>query len=129
MNRISVILLCITALAIFLIIRQKPELDIKKYEEQILSLQIEINQLEGSNDSLRLQTVELEKSIAAYDVIIENFRNEIYDIQRDAQEKVDAVDNFGDDELEQFFADRYKRLYQNDSTNISNSKTSSQGSN
>lgn len=129
MNRISVILLCITALAIFLIIRQKPELDIKKYEEQILSLQIEISQLEGSNDSLRLQTVELEKSIAAYDVIIENFRNEIYDIQRDAQEKVDAVDNFGDDELEQFFADRYKRLYQNDSTNISNSKTSSQGSN
>ena len=119
MNRVSVILLCITTLAIYFIIAKKPELDIKKYEDQIKALQEEIVEKESENDSLQKQSLELEKAIAAYDVIIENFRNQIYDIQRDAQEKVDAVDNFGDDELEQFFAERYKRLVKskNDSIN------------
>ena len=119
MNRVSVILLCITTLAIYFIIAKKPELDIKKYEDQIKALQEEIVEKESENDSLQKQSLELEKAIAAYDVIIENFRNQIYDIQRDAQEKVDAVDNFGDDQLEQFFAERYKRLVEtkNDSIN------------
>jgi septal ring factor EnvC (AmiA/AmiB activator) len=119
MNRVSVILLCITTLAIYFIIAKKPELDIKKYEDQIKALEQEIVEKESENDSLQKQSLELEKAIAAYDVIIENFRNQIYDIQRDAQEKVDAVDNFGDDELEQFFAERYKRLVKskNDSIN------------
>jgi len=119
MNRVSVILLCITTLAIYFIIAKKPELDIKKYEDKIAELEQEVINKEKENDSLQSQSLELEKAIAAYDVIIENFRNQIYDIQRDAQEKVDAVDNFGDDQLEQFFAERYKRLIaaKNDSIN------------
>ena len=110
MNRVSVILLCITTLAIYFIIAKKPELDIKKYEDQIAALEQEILSKEKENDSLQDKSIELEKAIAAYDVIIENFRNQIYDIKRDAQEKVDAVDNFGDDQLEQFFAERYKHI-------------------
>jgi septal ring factor EnvC (AmiA/AmiB activator) len=117
MNRVSVLLLCITTLAIYFIIAKKPELDIKRYEDQIAELEQEVLEREKENDSLQTKSLELEKAIAAYDVIIENFRNQIYDIQRDAQEKVDAVDNFGDDQLEQFFAERYKRLVKNDSIN------------
>ena len=117
MNRVSVVLLCITTLAIYFIIAKKPELDIKRYEDQIAELEQEVLEREKENDSLQTKSLELEKAIAAYDVIIENFRNQIYDIQRDAQEKVDAVDNFGDDQLEQFFAERYKRLVKNDSIN------------
>jgi len=117
MNRVSVLLLCITTLAIYFIIAKKPELDIKRYEDQIAELEQEVLEREKENDSLQSKSLELEKAIAAYDVIIENFRNQIYDIQRDAQEKVDAVDNFGDDQLEQFFAERYKRLVKNDSIN------------
>ena len=117
MNRVSVLLLCITTLAIYFIIAKKPELDIKRYEDQIAELEQKVLEREKENDSLQIKSLELEKAIAAYDVIIENFRNQIYDIQRDAQEKVDAVDNFGDDQLEQFFAERYKRLVKNDSIN------------
>ena len=118
MNRVSVLLLCITTLAIYFIIAKKPELDIKRYEDQIAELEQKVLEREKENDSLQIKSLELEKAIAAYDVIIENFRNQIYDIKRDAQEKVDAVDNFGDDQLEQFFAERYKRLIESEKDSI-----------
>lgn len=127
MNRGSVILLCITTLAIFFILKEKPKLDIKKYEDQINALQSEINELEGVNDSLKLQSVELEKTIARYDVVIDNLKDEVNVIQREAQIKIDAVDNFGDDQLEGFFAERY--LTKNNTANNTNSTTSNQGPN
>ena len=118
MNRVSVILLCLTTLAIFFILRQKPEIDIEKYETQINILQQQILMLENVNDSLQLESVELEKKVAAYDVMIDNFKDKINVIQKETKEKLDAIDFFGDDQLEQFFADRYKeRLAKNDSIN------------
>lgn len=111
MNRTTVILLCITTLAIYYILSKKPQIDIEKYEETISSLQLEIEESEKRNDSLRMRAFELEKSIAAYDVVIESYRNDILEIKKDAQDQLDAVDNFGDHELERFFAERYKRLY------------------
>ena len=118
MNRVSVILLCLTTLAIFYILRQKPEIDIEKYETQINILQQQILLLENVNDSLQLESVELEKKVAAYDVMIDNFKDKINVIQKETEKKLDAIDFFGDDQLEQFFADRYKeRLVKNDSIN------------
>ena len=124
MNRGSVILLCITTLAIFFILKEKPKLDIKKYEDQINALQSEINELEGVNDSLQLQSVELEKTIARYDVVIDNLKDEVNVIQREAQIKIDAVDNFGDDQLESFFAERY--ITKDNTGNNSNSTSGNQ---
>lgn len=118
MNRVSVILLCLTTLAIFYILRQKPEIDIEKYETQINILQQQILMLESVNDSLQLESVELEKKVAAYDVMIDNLKGKINVIQEETKQKLDAIDFFGDDQLEQFFADRYKeRLVKNDSIN------------
>ena len=118
MNRVSVILLCLTTLAIFYILRQKPEIDIEKYETQINILQQQILMLENVNDSLQLESVELEKKVAAYDVMIDNLKGKINVIQEETKQKLDAIDFFGDDQLEQFFADRYKeRLVKNDSIN------------
>ena len=118
MNRVSVILLCLTTLAIFYILRQKPEIDIEKYETQINILQQQILMLESVNDSLQLESVELEKKAAAYDVMIDNLKGKINVIQEETKQKLDAIDFFGDDQLEQFFADRYKeRLVKNDSIN------------
>ena len=118
MNRVSVILLCLTTLAIVYILRQKPEIDIEKYETQINILQQQILMLENVNDSLQLESVELEKKVAAYDVMIDNLKGKINVIQEETKQKLDAIDFFGDDQLEQFFADRYKeRLVKNDSIN------------
>ena len=60
----------------------------------------------------------LEKKVAAYDVMIDNLKGKINVIQEETKQKLDAIDFFGDDQLEQFFADRYKeRLVKNDSIN------------
>jgi predicted RNase H-like nuclease (RuvC/YqgF family) len=116
MNRVNVILLCLTTLAIFYIIDKKPEIDIKKYETQINILQQKITMLESVNDSLTLESKELEKEIAAYDVKIDNLNRNINVIKKETKAQLDAIDYFGDDMLEQFFAERYKdRLFENDS--------------
>jgi hypothetical protein len=116
MNRINVILLCLTALAIFYIIDKKPTIDIAKYETQINILQQKITLLETVNDSLELESKELEKAVAAYDVKINNLNRDINVIKKETKQKLDAIDYFGDDMLEQFFAERYQsRLVKNDS--------------
>jgi septal ring factor EnvC (AmiA/AmiB activator) len=116
MNRINVILLCLTALAIFYIIDKKPTIDIAKYETQINILQQKITLLETVNDSLELESKELEKAVAAYDVKINNLNRDINVIKKETKQKLDAIDYFGDDMLEQFFAERYEsRLVENDS--------------
>ena len=116
MNRINVILLCLTALAIFYIIDKKPTIDIAKYETQINILQQKITLLETVNDSLELESKELEKAVAAYDVKINILNRDINVIKKETKQKLDAIDYFGDDMLEQFFAERYEsRLVENDS--------------
>jgi hypothetical protein len=63
MNRASVILLCITTIVIFYIIDKKPTIDIAKYETQINILQQKITLLEPVNDSLELESKELDAMI------------------------------------------------------------------
>ncbi len=116
MNRASVILLCITTIVIFYIIDKKPEIDIAKYETQINILQQKNFFLETDNDRLELESKELEKAVAGYDVKINNLNRDKNVIKKVTKQKLDAIDYFGDDMLEQFFAERYEsRLVENDS--------------
>ena len=124
MNRINTIIICITALVIFYILKQenKPDVDISQYETQINLLQIQLNELQAVNDSLTTVEKQLEEKIASYDVAIKNLKGQINVIKRETKAKLDSVDRFGDDELELFFAERYRQLY--DSIKQTNSKTS-----
>lgn len=107
MNRVSVILLCITTLAIFLMLRQKPKLDIQKYEDEIKSLQMEIDGLEVANSDLKVKAAVLNQKVQQYDSIIENLTNEISIIQNETQKKLDSVDRYNRDQLQRFFSKRY----------------------
>lgn len=107
MNRVNVILICITALAIFFILQKTPEIDIEKYETEINILQQKILVLEGLNDSLQLESRELEVKLASYDEKLKNLNKEVNVIKRETKAKLDSIDKFGDDELEKFFSDRY----------------------
>lgn len=124
MNRINTIIICITALVIFYILKQenKPDVDISQYETQINLLQIQLNELQAVNDSLTTVEKQLEEKIASYDVAIKNLKGQINVIKRETKAKLDSVDRFGDDELELFFAERYRQLY--DSIKQTNSETS-----
>ena len=123
MNRINTIIICITALAIFFILKQenKPDVDISQYETEINLLQIQLDELQEANDSLAAIEKELESKIASYDVTIKNLKGQINVIKRETKAKLDSVDKFGDDELERFFAERYRQLY--DSIKKANSET------
>lgn len=107
MNRVNVILICVTALAIFYILQKGPELDLTKYETEINILQQKITLLEGVNDSLTAESKELEIKLATYDIKIKNLNREVNVIKRETKAKLDSIDKFGDDELERFFSDRY----------------------
>ena len=123
MNRINTVIICITALVIFFILKQEstPDVDISQYETEINLLQIQLNELQEVNDSLATLEKELESKIASYDITIKNLKGQINVIKRETKAKLDSVDKFGDDELERFFAERYRQLY--DSIKQTNSET------
>ena len=110
MNRINVILLCITTLAIFYIIKEKPKVDIQRYEDQISTLQSQINQLEGVNDSLQIQAAVLSDKLVEYDNTIDKLNKEIDVIQDETKKKLDSVDRYNNDQLQKFFSDRYRAI-------------------
>jgi peptidoglycan hydrolase CwlO-like protein len=110
MNRVSVILLCITTLAVFFILKKQPELDIQKYEDQINVLQSEINQLEGVNDSLKVEAAVLNEKLEEYDNTIDKLNIKIDVIQNETKKKLDSVDRYNRDQLQKFFSDRYRSI-------------------
>ena len=63
MNRINTVIICVTALVIFFILKQEsiPDVDITKYETEINLLQIQLNELQEVNDSLVIVEKELEE--------------------------------------------------------------------
>jgi len=110
MNRVSVILLCLTTIAVFYILKQQPKLDIQKYEDQINALQSEIHQLEGVNDSLQVQAAVLNDKLVEYDNTINKLNRRIDVIQNETKKKLDSVDRYNRDQLQKFFSDRYRAV-------------------
>ena len=107
MNRISVILLCITTLAIFFIINKKEDIDLSEYRDKIEELQQQVEELEQVNDSLELIEQELETKISSYDITIDNLNREL-DVKIETEAKLNAVNNLDATELERFFTNRYR---------------------
>lgn len=121
MNRINTVIICIAAIAIFYILNKESDIDITQYETEINLLQIQLNELQEVNDSLQTVEKELEAKMASYDNTIRNLKGQINVIKKETKRKLDSVDQFGDDELEQFFAKRYKQF--NDSISKASSET------
>ena len=111
MNRISVLLLCLTTLAIFYILRQDTiKVDVEAYEAKIEALEKKVDSLHAINSSLSKEADSLQIKLGEFDVKIRNLNYSINVIKRETNQRLQAVDSFGDDELERFFADRYRQL-------------------
>lgn len=110
MNRINTILICITAIAIFYILKQKQEdFDLTPYTSKIEALERKVDSLHTQNVSLQKEADSLEVKMNEYDNRIKNLNYTINVIKKETKAKLDAIDDFGDDELEQFFANRYRQ--------------------
>jgi peptidoglycan hydrolase CwlO-like protein len=102
--------------------RNQIKVDIKKYEAQIEALNIVI-------DSARTKNKELEKEVADFQLVISeanskisNLNDKIFIIKKQTDEKISAINSLNNDELYQFFADRYRQYL--DSVGSPNSETS-----
>ena len=70
-------------------------------------LEKKVDSLHSKNDLLENEADSLELKLEEYDEKIVKLNSRIYVIKKQTQKQLDAVDLFGDDELEQFFAKRY----------------------
>lgn len=87
--------------------QQKIEVDVESYELKIELLEQKIDSIQLYNNELKLEADSLYTRISDYDIEIKKLNSRIYVIKKQTQQKLNAVDDFGDDELEKFFAERY----------------------
>ena len=110
------LLVAIGALIIYHVLFSRYDIktDIQKYEDAIEALEKKVDSLHSKNSALELEADSLELKLEESDNKIKKLNTRIYVIKKRTKEQLDAVDLFGDDELEQFFAKRYR---QSDSIN------------
>ena len=95
---------------------------INEYNSKIEALESKINSLHNINEELTLEIDTLNGQITKLDQEISKQDSKIVTLKRQTNEKVNNVDSFGDDELEQFFTERYRQYF--DSIKKTNSQTS-----
>ena len=95
---------------------------ITEYNSKIEALNDKINSLHDINENLTLEIDTLNGQIIKLDQKIIKQDSKIVTLKRQTNEKVNNVDSFGDDELEQFFTERYRQYF--DSIKKTNSPSS-----
>ena len=115
--------LVLLLIILWLLFRDKGEEYEAQYQAQIEALNSKIDSLHNINDDLTYKIDTLNTQILSLDKEINNQDNLIKNLRIKTNEKIRAVDNFGNDELYQFFSDRYGHVID------SIRKTSSQTSN
>lgn len=96
------------------------DVDIESYQTEINFLQQKIDSINVYNGELKLEADSLSNKIVEYDSRINKLNRTIIVIKNETQQKIDSVDFFGDDELERFFAERYKAILEGYDTDTNN---------
>jgi len=96
------------------------DVDIESYQTEINFLQQKIDSINVYNNELKLEADSLSIKLIEYDSRINNLNRTITVIKNETQQKIDSVDFFGDDELERFFAERYKHILEGHNTDTNN---------
>ena len=95
---------------------------INEYNSKIEALESKINSLHNINEELTLEIDTLTNQILVLDQEISKQDSKIVILKKQTDEKVNNVDSYRDDELEQFFTERYRQYL--DSIKKTNSQTS-----
>ena len=85
------------------------KVDTSEYDAKIDALEKKVDSLHQKNTFLEKEADSLEFAIEQSDKKIKQLNTRIYVIKKETKQQLDAVDLFGDDELEQFFAKRYRQ--------------------
>ena len=95
---------------------------ITEYNSKIEALNDKINSLHDVNENLTLEINTLTNQISVLDQEISKQDNKIVILKKQTDEKVNNVDSYRYDELEQFFTERYRQYL--DSIKKTNSTSS-----
>jgi len=82
---------------------------ITEYNSKIEALNDKINSLHDVNENLTLEIDVLTTQISVLDQEISKQDSKIVILKKQTNEKVNNVDSYRDDELEQFFTERYRQ--------------------
>ncbi len=113
-----IVLICIVAWLLF----TDRERYVEEYNAKIEALEQKVDSLHGINDELTFKIDTLNTQIKGLDKEINLKNSRINNLKYEISTKVNAVDDFNDDELERFFTERYRELL--DSIAKTNSETS-----
>jgi cell division protein FtsL len=113
-----IVLFCI----IFWLLFSDEEEYVEDYNAKIVALGQKVDSLHHINNELTFKIDTLNGQITQLDQQINLKDNRINSLKYEISTKVDAVDNFNDDELERFFTERYRQYL--DTIKEANSKTS-----
>ena len=114
--------LVLLLIILWLLFRNNGEEYVLEYQAKIEALNSKIDSLHNINDDLTYKIDTLNTQILSLDKEINNQDNLIKNLRIKTNEKVRAVDNFNDDELYQFFTERYRQYL--DSIGSTDSKAS-----
>ena len=95
---------------------------VEEYNAKIDALEQKVDSLHGINDELTFKIDTLNTQLNSLDKEIDIKNKRISNLRYEINTKINAVDDFNDDELERFFTERYRELL--DSIAKTNSKTS-----
>ena len=108
-NILNIILVIVITLLLYIVFFTGDEDYTQEYNAKIEALEQKVDSLHQKNTALEFEADSLEFAIEESDKRIKKLNTRIYVIKKKTKEQLDAVDLFGDDELEQFFAKRYRQ--------------------
>ena len=82
--------------------------DIKGYKEKIELIQNKVDSAKVVNKQIDLKVDSVKQNIVSISKEIHHIDNTITIVKNNTDEKINTADNFGVNELELFFANRYK---------------------
>ena len=103
----SIIVLLLGTLIYFVFLGN--EKYVEDYNIKIEALEAKVDSLHSINDDLVFKIDTLNQEIVKLDKEIITQDKKIVTLKVKVNEKVNSVDNFNDDELEQFFTERYRQ--------------------
>jgi chromosome segregation ATPase len=95
---------------------------VEEYNAKIDALEQKVDSLHGINDELTFKIDTLNTQLNSLDKEIDIKNKRISNLRYEINTKINAVDDFNDDELEKFFTERYSAIL--DSITKTNSKIS-----
>ena len=114
-NILNIILIVGIALLLYMVFFGEDEDYTQDYNVEIKALEQKVDSLHQKNTALKFEADSLGLRLESSDKIIKQLNTRIYVIKKETQKQLNAVNSFGNDELEQFFTKRYKQP--NDSIN------------